>query len=306
MLGKLLSMLVQAKGAAAAAVLVAGATTATVAVTTPEVQDAIANVTTAVSTTLGVTTSSTKCAESGEDAKGGNGAAQVAIVQQRNAAEKLLRDAHQDAQKQLQDLRGGKDTDNKAVGDIVKKYDDQLKGTLDTALNKVAALTLGREGQVRKAEASASGSAKPKGSESAKPTGSERPEGSRSPKPSCSPRPSAAATSPKPSESPKASGSAKPSGSDAAKGSAKPSDQGRVTVAERTTLDADVKAIVDQAVLDFIATVKKATAEAALVPAPDRGKPSDQPGGKPSDKPDNKPSENPGGGNKPSNSPGRP
>ena len=32
-----------------------------------------------------------------------------------------------DAHKSLTDLRGGKDTDNKAVGDIVKKYDDQLK-----------------------------------------------------------------------------------------------------------------------------------------------------------------------------------
>lgn len=286
MLGKLLSLVAQAKGAAIATVVVASAATATVGATNPEVQDAISNVTNAVGSTLAaVVPTTSRCVEDGAGAKGDGG--QPAVVAQRNAADKLLRDAHQDARKTITDLRGGKNADNKAVGDIVKKYDDQLKDTLDTALVKVAALTQGREGQVRKAEASGS------------------------PKPSCSPRPSgsAAAASPRPSESPKGSGSAKPSGSPG-----KPEDQGRVAVAERTALDADVKAIVDQAILDFAALVKKATDEAALVPAPERGKPSDkpggkpseQPGGKPSDQPGGKPSENPGSVNKPSSSPGRP
>lgn len=299
MLGKLLSLVAQAKGAAIATVVVASAATATVGATSPEVQDAISNVTNAVGSTLAaVVPTTSRCVEDGAGAKGDGG--QPAVVAQRNAADKLLRDAHQDARKAITELRGGKETDNKAVGDIVKKYDDQLKDTLDTALVKVAALTQGREGQVRKAEAS--GSAKPRGSQSAKPSGSEKPEGSKSPKPSCSPRPSgsAAAASPKPSESPRGSGSAKPSGSPG-----KPEDQGRVAVAERTALDADVKAIVDQAILDFASLVKKATDEVALVPAPDRGKPSDKPGN--SNKPDDKgkPSEQPGGG-RPSGSPGRP
>lgn len=297
MLGKLLSLIAQAKGAAIATVVVASAATATVGATDPAVQDAVNDVTSAVGSTLSnVVRTSTRCTDN-------DGGSQPAVVAQRNAADKLLRAAHQDAKKALLDLRGGKNTDNKAVGEIVKKYDDQLKDALDTALTRVASVTLGREGQVRKAEASASGSAKPKGGESAKPSGSGKPEGSKSPRPSCSPKPSgsAAAASPTPSESPRGSGSAKPSGS------GKPDDQGRVAVAERTTLDAGIKAIVDQALLGFTALVKQATDEAALVPAPDRGKPSDKPDNtnKPEDK-GGRPSENPGGGNKPSNSPGRP
>ena len=73
-----------------------------------------------------------------------------------------------------------------------------------------------------------------------------------------------------------------------------------MAVANRTTLNADVQAIVTAALKDFDDIVKKATDEAALVPAPERGKPSDKPGGKPSDNPGN------GNGNKPSTSPGRP
>lgn len=262
MFGKLISLLAQAKGAAVATVFVAGAATATAGATNPEVQNTFQNVTTAVGTSLSAVTQNAvrSCTDVG----------QPAVVAQRNAADKLLRDGWNDAHKKLTDLRGGQDTDNKAVGDIVKKYQGQLKDTLDTALVKTASLTLGREGQVRKLEASGS----PKPSDSAKP--------------SCSPKPtgSAAAASPKPSESPRASGSGKPD------------DQGRVAVALRTTLNADVQAIVTAALKDFDDIVKKAVDEAQLVPAAERGKPSDKPGGKPSD--------NPGNGNKPSNSPGRP
>src|SRR3954468_24412916 len=215
MLGNFVAMLAHAKGAAVAVVFIAGAATATVGVTTnAQVQDTISNVTTSLGTTLSAVTQNAarSCTNSDED-KGG----QPEVVAQRNAADKLLRDAWNDDHKKLVSLRGGKDVDNKAVGDIVKTYDDKLKDTLDAALVKVAALTLGRDGQVRKAEASAtaSGSGSPQPSDSPKTSASPA---SASPKPSCSPKPSdsaAAATtkpsaSPNTSESPKASGSGKP------------------------------------------------------------------------------------------------
>jgi hypothetical protein len=68
--------------------------------------------------------------------------------------------------------------------------------------------------------------------------------------------------------------------------------QGRVTVAGRTTLQAEIQAVVDQAVKDMDELVKQATDEAAKVPAPERGKPSDK--GKPSEL------------GKPTGAPGRP
>lgn len=305
MLSKLLSLFAQAKGAAIATVVVASAATATVGATSPEFQNTVNDITATITgqspapSARTSAESDTRCTDEGP----GNG--QPVVVAQRNAAEKLLRDAYNDDHKKLEDLRGGKDQDNKAVGDIVRTYDDQLRDTLNIALNRVAALTQGRDGQVRKADASPSvkpsGSAKP--SESARPSGSAHVEASESPKPSCSPKPSSSA---RPSESPRPSGSARTSEaseSPRASESAKPSDQGRVAVADRTTLDSDIRAIVDQAKSDMDALVKKAADEVAKVPAPDHGKPSDNPGNKPesSGKPDNgaKPSENPGGGNKP-------
>ena len=260
MLGKLIALLAHAKGAAVATVLVVGAAGATVASTDQGVQDTFTNVTTALNTTVSaVTRNNASC--TGDN----HGAEQVAIVQQRNSADKLLRDAWGEDHKALVDLRGGgKDVDAKAVGDVIKSYDDQLRDRLDAALIKVASLTLGRQGQVRKAEASASTSP--------------------SPKPSCSPKPSdsaAAAATPKPSPSAKPSGSGQP-------------DQGRVAVALRTTLDADIQTIVDEAIKDMKDLVTKATDEVAKLPAADRGKPSDQPGGKPSENPGNKPSKSPG------------
>ena len=286
MLGKLLALIAQTKGATVAAVLIAGAATATVASTTPEVQDAVQQLT----ANVGLSSSHRGCGD--EDGQG-----QPAVVAQRNAAEKLLRDAYNKDHKALEDLRGGKDVDNKAVGEIVRKYDDQLRDTLNTALNDVAALTLGREGQVRKAEASASAKASPSGSASPTVSPSTSPSASgttsATPKPSCSPKPSASGSAtPKPSES------AKPSGS------GKPDDQGRVAVANRTTLDPQVRAIVDKAITDMTLLVTKATDEASKVPPPDHGKPSDNPGNKPEDK--GKPSDNPGQGNKPSASPKKP
>lgn len=286
MLTKLLSALAQAKGAAIATLIVAGAATTTVVATNTDVQTAIQNITGG-----GTPSPSVAAAARGNDCADQDAGGQPVVVAQRNAAEKLLRDAAQKDQKALEDLRGGgKDVDAKAVGDIVKKYDDQVRTTLDAALVQVASLTLGRDGQVRKAEAS--GSAKPAGSpgasQSPRPSSSERAEGSRSPKPSCSPKPSATA---------KATGSA-------AAASPKPSDQGRVAVADRTTLDADVQQIVTTAIAAMDKAVKDATDEVAKVPPADHGKPSGSPG---ANKPDNgggKPSDNPGG--KPTGSPGRP
>jgi len=251
MLAKLLTLLSASKGAAVAAAVVLGAATVTVGASSPEVQDTVQNVVNAVT---GNTTTDTANSFKTDCDHG-----QPAVVAQRNAATKLIDAAYQKDQKALEGLRG-KDVDNKPAGDLVKTADDQLKDLRTKALNDVAGLTLGREGQN-----------KPSGSPSPKPT-----------PPSASPCPASApeaAETPKPSASPKAAGSAKPS------------EEGRVTVADRTTLDANVKAIVDKAIADMDAVVKDATAKVGALPAPDRGKPADNPGNKPSE--EHKPSESP-------------
>jgi hypothetical protein len=273
MFAKLLTLLAATKGATVAAVVVLAAATVTVGATTPEVQDAVKQV---VQTVTGQASTSDTARTFKDDC--GNG--QPAVVAQRNAATKLINAAFQVDQKALESLRG-KGVDNKAAGDLIKTADEHLKNIRTAALNDVAKLTLGREGQ-------------------------NKPSGSPSAKPSTSPEPS---TSPCPSEAPEASESPKPSGSpkvDKADGSAKPSEQGRVTVANRTTLDANVKAIVDKAIADMAQVVKDATAKVDALPSPDHGKPSDKPGSdnKPSDNP-GKPSGNPGDDHKPSASPKR-
>jgi hypothetical protein len=246
MLAKLLALLAATKGATVAAVVVLGAATMTVGATTPEVQDAVKT----VMQNLTVQTEQTDRSDCG---------GQPAVVAQRNAATKLIDAAWQEDHKGLEDLRG-KGVDNQAAGALIKTADDQLKDLRTKALNDVAALTLGREGQNK-----ASGS----------------PEPSKSPKPSASPCPS---------ESPEA---AKPSASPKAEDSAKPSQEGRVTVAERTTLDANIQAIVDKAVADMAAVLKDAQAKVGALPAAEHGKPSDNPGS------DHKPSDNPGASHKP-------
>jgi hypothetical protein len=255
--GKLVALLAQAKGSSIAIVVTVSAATATVGATTPEVQDAVRDIAAAV----GVDLSSTHGANAlrgCDDQKG-----QPAVVAQRNAADKIIRAAYQENRKELDDLRGGKDVDNRLVGEIVRKYDDQMRDTMNKALVDVAALTLGREGQVRKAEASASASPSPSVS--------------ASPKPSCTPKPSAtgatlvvASASPDPSASPTTE------------------PQGRVAVAGRTTLDEALQTIVDKAIEEMDDLVETATDEADAVPALERGKPSGKPesqGGRPSPKP---------------------
>ncbi len=66
-----------------------------------------------------------------------------------------------------------------------------------------------------------------------------------------------------------------------------------MTVADRTTLDANIKAIVDKAIADMDAIVKDATAKVGALPTPDHGKPADNPGNKPADLPGGKPSGSP-------------
>ena len=243
MLAKLLALLSATKGATVAAVVVLGAATMTVGATTPEVQDAVKTVV----QTLTVQTEQTDRSDCG---------GQPAVVAQRNAATKLIDAAWQEDHKGLDDLRG-KGVDNQAAGAVIKTADDRLKELRTKALNDVAALTLGREGQN-------------------KPSGS--------PAPSKSPKPSA---SPCPSESPEAAETPKPLGSPKAEDSAKPSQEGRVTVALRTTLDANIKAIVDKAVADMAAVLTDAQATVGALPAAEHGKASDDPGN----------------GNKPSGSP---
>lgn len=249
MLAKVLALLAATKGATVAAVVVLGAATMTVGATTPEVQDAVKT----VMQTLNVQTEQTDRSDCG---------GQPAVVAQRNAATKLIDAAWQEDHKGLEDLRG-KGVDNQAAGALIKTADDQLKDLRTKALNDVAALTLGREGQNK-----ASGS----------------PEPSKSPKPSASPCPS---------ESPEAAETSKPSASPKAEDSAKPSQEGRVTVALRTTLDANIQTIVDKAVADMAAVLKDAQAKVGALPAAEHGKPSDNPGN------DRKPSDNPGASHKP-------
>ena len=169
--GKLVSMLAQAKGAAVATVFIASGMTATVAVSnSPEAQQTIANVTESVSSTLAAVTN-----VNGKPCVGNPDGGQPEVVAQRNAADKLLRDAWQEDHKKLLALRKEGDADNKSMNDLIKTYQGELKDRLDEALTDVAKLTFGREGQVRKAEASpsdgtASASASPAGSKSPKPT----------------------------------------------------------------------------------------------------------------------------------------
>jgi hypothetical protein len=265
MLAKLLTLLTASKAATVATVVVLGAATVTVGAQSPVVQDAVQQ---AVHAVTGQGAGGDQARARGGDCDRG----QPVVVAQRNAADKLLRAAFQEDQKALESLRG-KGVDNKNAGEIIKTADEKLKDTLDKALDKVGAQTIGRDGQ-------------------------NKPSGSPSAKPSASPTPSG---SPCPSESPKPSGSpvAKTSESPKPSGSAKPSEEGRVTVADRTTLEPALKTIVDQATADMAAIVKDAEAKVGALPSAEHGKPSDKPDN------GNKPSDKPGEGNRPSESPKR-
>jgi len=238
MLAKLLALVAATKGATVAAVVVLSAATVTVGAASPEVQDAVKSV---------VQTVTAQSPETKTDAKDCTG--QPAVVAQRNAATKLLDAAFQVDHTALEGLRG-KGVDNQAAGDLIKTTDDQLKALRTKALNDVAALTLGREGQTT-------------GSDSTTPSTS-----------SCGSGSADAAAAPK-SDAPKTADGTTPK------------QEGRVTVAERTTPDANIKTIVDKAVAAMDALVTDAQAKAGALVAPDHGKPSGNPGEdhKPSDTP---------------------
>ncbi|HEV8228687.1 MAG TPA: hypothetical protein VGQ86_01925 [Candidatus Limnocylindria bacterium] len=245
MLAKLLAYLAHAKGASIAIVVTVSAATAAVGAATPEVQDAVRDVAAAV----GIDIHGANALRGCDDQTG-----QPAVVAQRNAADKLLRAAYEADHKALIDLRGGKDQDNKLVGDVVRNYDDQLRDALNKSLADVAALTLGREGQVRKAE-SASPAAVVGGATPATAVGTTT---------ACPATDTTAASSPTPSKSPKPSGSP---------------EQGRVAVADRTTLNDALQAIVDKTTEDMKMLVEKATDEVTKLSAPEvkGGKPSAKP-----------------------------
>ena len=279
MISKLLSLLGAAKGATVAAVVVLSATTATVAVSSPEVRDTVDQVVAAVTgqTTETEEAKAEKAAKADCDT---DGKGQPAIVAQRNAADKLLRASFQTHQKALEELRG-KGVDNKAAGPIVKKADDDLKDVRTKALNAIAANTLGRDGQNKDAAAGTT------------------PKPTHSPKPTCATPVIGAVTAP---------ASPEVKTVETAGATPKPSQEGRVTVAEQTTLTPANKAIVDKAIKDMDGIVTKATAAVAALPSPDHGKPADagSNGNKPADANSNsgKPSNGPGGG-KPTESPKR-
>lgn len=245
MLAKLLAYLAHAKGASIAIVVTVSAATATVGAATPEVQDAVRDVAAA----LGLDTHGANALRGCDDQTG-----QPAVVAQRNAADKLLRAAYEANHQALTDLRGGKDQDNKLVGDVVRSYDDQLRDALNKSLADVAALTLGREGQVRKAE-SASPAVVVGGATPATAVGTTT---------ACPATDTTANSSPKPSRSPKPSGSP---------------EQSRVAVADRTTLNDALQAIVDKTTEKMKTLVRDATDKVAKVPEPEvkGGKPSAKP-----------------------------
>ncbi len=278
MLTKLLSLLVASKGGAvAAAAIVAGATTVSVMTTSPEVQDAVSALSGIVSPGM------SELAKAGKvhgECEGG----QPLVVAQRNAADKLLRDAYQDEHKRLVDLRGGKDTDHQKANEI-------LQSVLTQALNDSARETLGREGQIKFAEPTptSTSSATPTPTPTATATATASPTAT----PTCTPKPTATAT-------------ATPTATAPPTGSPSSEDRGRAAVAARVTLNATLQGIVDKAKTDMAKIVDDAaTALAALEPA-QHGKPGEH--GKPEDSGAQPATTERGksGEHKPSSAPGRP
>ena len=243
MLAKLLALLAQSKGGVVAVVFLAGATTATVAATNPDVQN-----------TFEQLTNSSNVSQQSNDCDHG----QPAVVAQRNAADKLLRDAYQKDHKALEDMRGK----GGATNDLVRQYDDQLRSDLNKGLNKVAGLTLGRNGQDQTTTTTTQSGTTP--------TPTPTPVSNTSTTTNTTCVQTAGSTAP---SSPNANTSPTTSSNDLS---------GRAAVAARTTLDAQLQQIVDDTVKAMDTDVQDATtALQNAVPAPDHGKPNDNPGNKP-------------------------
>lgn len=149
MLAKLLSMLATAKGAGVAVVIVAAAAGTTVAVTNPDVQNAVQNVTVA---SASPSAKASACADS---------TGKPAVVAARNDYDSKIRDAFQEDQKNLEQLHSTKvdGADRQKLEDLVKDADAKLRARYQQALNDVAALTLGRNGQENKASTTATATA---------------------------------------------------------------------------------------------------------------------------------------------------
>jgi hypothetical protein len=164
MLAKLLSVLTSAKGAAAAVVIAGAATSSGVVATNEDVRTAISG---AIETIASQPTSSQLRGPAGASARPSpSGSGQPAVVAARNTADKDLRDAFQDDQQRLEKLRGTRvdGADRQKLNDIITAADAKLRDRLTKALNDVAALTLGREGQ-----GSASPAARPSFAQAAQP-----------------------------------------------------------------------------------------------------------------------------------------
>ena len=304
MLAKLLSLLVAGKGAAVAAVvIVASASTVSAVTTSTDVQTGMQNVVGLVQTITGTTQSADEDNDNDEDkdedkderCRTGEHHGQPVVVAQRNAADKLLRSAFEQQHDRLEHSRGGKNTDHRAANAILQKADKDLRAILTKALNDVAALTLGREGQNK---ATASPTATPTGTPTATPTGTPTAtptftptptptfiapgDGSATatptptPKPTCTPKPSPTAT---PTGSPAATPTPTASPTATATATSTATVHGRDEVAARVTLDAKLQAIVDKAKADMKAVADKALADLAALPTrspkpTDHGKPA--------------------------------
>ena len=156
MISKLLSLLTTAKGAAAATVIVAAGVTGGVVATNEDVQNAIG------SAVENVTHANASAKPSDSD--------QPAVVAARNDADQKLREAFQNDQQKLEKLRSAKvdGAGRQKLEDIIKTADGKLRDRLTTALNDVAALTLGRNGLEASGSPLLSATAKPSASPDAK------------------------------------------------------------------------------------------------------------------------------------------
>ena len=128
MVTKLLTLLGTTKGAVAAGVLATAAVTGGVAATNTDVQNAV-----------GAAVDNVSAAVTGN---------RPVVVTARNDADSKLRGAFQKDQQKLESLRSSKvgASDRAKLDTLVTDADSKLRARLTTALNDVAALTLGREG----------------------------------------------------------------------------------------------------------------------------------------------------------------
>jgi len=267
MLREIVSLLTTVKGAAAATLIAGSTVTGGAVATMPEVQTAVVERASAVTTTLGTAVAAVaKAAKERREAETSCGKPEV--VAQRNEADKQLRDAFHEDHKALLELKGGKDTDGQKLNAVVKKAKVELRSVLTVALVDVARETQGRTGQVAKANVAA-----------------------------------AAAASASPNVSANLSPSASPNLSSTSSAATVACDEA-AGGKEDVTLNATLEAIVEKALLDMDAIVEKAATDAGAVPPAERGKPSEDARGS-DDKDKNEKKKEEPKGNRPSTPPGK-